>query len=95
MEKTDINPMQRGETPLQRAKRCTARSKRTGLSCRSPAVRGRTVCRMHGAGGGAPEGKANGNYQHGGRTKRTMAALAAVQTMARICRSSINELYGR
>jgi len=38
--------------------RCTAKSKRTGKRCRTPAVRGWRVCRMHGARGGAP--KANG-----------------------------------
>jgi hypothetical protein len=47
---------------------------------------------MHGAGGGAPEGKRNGNYRNGGRTKRAMAALAAAQAMARICRQTINAL---
>jgi hypothetical protein len=30
----------------------------------APAVRGYLVCRMHGAGGGAPIGKPNGNYKH-------------------------------
>jgi hypothetical protein len=83
--KADINP-------LQRAKRCTAHSKRSGVPCGSPEVKGRVVCRMHGAGGGAPEGKRNGNYCNGGRTKRAMAALAAVQAMARICRQTINAL---
>jgi hypothetical protein len=58
----------------------------------SPAVRGSAVCRMHGARGGAPEGKRNGNYRNGGRTKRTMAALAVVQAMARICRQTIDDL---
>lgn len=32
--------------------RCKARSKRTGKRCRNPAVRGYSVCRMHGARGG-------------------------------------------
>jgi hypothetical protein len=27
---------------------------------------------MHGAGGGAPTGKRNGNYKHGGRSKETI-----------------------
>lgn len=87
MEKNSINPM-------NLAPRCHARSKRTGCQCRSPAVKGWGVCRMHGAGGGAPEGKGNGNYRNGGRTKRTMAALAAVRAMARICRRTIDDLSG-
>lgn len=60
-----INPAQR----LQDATRCTARAKRTGQPCRCPAVTGWTVCRVHGAGGGAPEGPANGNWKHGGRSR--------------------------
>ncbi|RWP70780.1 hypothetical protein [Mesorhizobium sp.] len=84
-EKNNVNLM-------NLAPRCHARSKRTGCQCRPPAVRGSVVCRMHGAGGGAPEGKRNGNYRNGGRTKRTMAALAVVQAMARICRQTIDDL---
>jgi hypothetical protein len=56
------------------APRCGARSKRTGGPCRAPAVRGFCVCRMHGARGGASEGKRNGNYRHGARTNQ-MAEL--------------------
>ena len=74
--KPDINPM-------QRAPRCTAHSKRTGLSCGSPAVSGWSVCRMHGAGGGAPPGKRNGNYRHGGRTIETMALRAEIHDLVR------------
>ncbi len=33
--------------------------------CRAPAVRGWTVCRFHGAGGGAPKGARNGRYKNG------------------------------
>ena len=40
---------------------------------------------MHDAGGSAPEGKRNGNYRNGSRTKRTMAALMAIRVMARLC----------
>lgn len=58
------NPMQSAHD----APRCTARSKRSGLPCKAPAVRGWSVCRMHGAGGGVPRGKANGNYVHGANT---------------------------
>ena len=57
--KQDGNPMH----PAQRlllAPRCTARAKRTGSTCKAPAVRGWSVCRMHGAHGGAPSGPGNG-----------------------------------
>ncbi len=50
---------------FQNAPRCTAMSKRTRQACQAPAVRGWTVCRFHGARGGAPKGKANGAYRHG------------------------------
>lgn len=74
------------------APRCHAKAKRTGRRCRAPAVKGWNVCRVHGARGGAPEGKANGNYRHGGRTKRAMASQAAVAALARLCRQTINDL---
>src|SRR5262249_19750545 len=50
-------------TRLNNAPRCHARSKRSGLPCKAPAVTGYHVCRVHGARGGAPEGKRNGNYR--------------------------------
>src|SRR5215204_3805015 len=53
---------------MHQALRCKARSKRTGKPCRSPAVRGWAVCRMHGARGGAPKAEANGNYKTGEHT---------------------------
>jgi hypothetical protein len=49
--------------------RCKAKSKRSGKQCRSPAVSGKKVCRMHGARAGAPKGKANGAYRHGMQTQ--------------------------
>lgn len=69
--------------PMHLATRCTAHSKRTGLPCGSPAVSGWSVCRMHGAGGGAPPGKLNGNYKHGGRTIETMALRAEIRDLVR------------
>jgi hypothetical protein len=54
---------------FETAARCTATSKRTRQRCRAPAVRGWTVCRFHGAGGGAPEGEANGAWKHGRYSK--------------------------
>ena len=68
------------------APRCRAKSKRTGLPCRSPAVTGHRVCRMHGAGGGAPEGKRNGNFRHGGRTKEATDASRYINELARLVR---------
>ena len=77
--------------PMHLALRCHARSKRSGLQCRSPAVRGSSVCRMHGAGGGAPRGKperpkAWGIHRRGARPEKRNQALArmARETMAAI-----------
>jgi hypothetical protein len=78
-----INPMHR----CNAAPRCRAKSKRTGLPCRSPAVRGYRVCRMHGARGGAPKGKKNGNFRHGGRTKEATSASRYINELARLLRS--------
>ena len=63
------------------APRCKAKSKRSGQPCRAPAVRGWTVCRMHGARGGAPEGKRNGNYRHGARSKETIALWKFIKSL--------------
>ena len=54
---------------MQQSPRCGART-RQGSLCRSPAVRGRKRCRMHGGavGSGAPAGNRNalrhGRYTH-------------------------------
>jgi len=76
------NPMHR----CNAAPRCQAKSKRTGLPCRSPAVKDYRVCRMHGARGGAPEGKRNGNFRHGGRTKEATDAARYINELARLVR---------
>ena len=72
-----INPMHEA----QAAPRCTAKSKRTGKPCHAPAVRGWKVCRMHGARGGAPEGKRNGNCRHGARSKETIALWKFIKSL--------------
>jgi hypothetical protein len=74
-----INPMQSAHDAL----RCKAKSKRTGKRCGAPAVRGYHVCRMHGAKGGAPTGKRNGNYRHGTRTKEAIQAVRLVNLLSR------------
>lgn len=47
------NPIQRGLPGP--AARCTAKAKSTGRPCSNPAIRGGTVCRLHG--GSAPQVK--------------------------------------
>jgi hypothetical protein len=62
------------------------------MTLRVPAVRGRTVCRCHGARGGAPTGERNGRYRHGGFTKAALAERRAVSKLVREARASIARL---
>ena len=66
------NPMH----PIFHSPRCTAHSKRTGLPCKSPAVNGWKVCRMHGARGGAPIWLGNGNFRHGVHSQAFTSEIA-------------------
>lgn len=75
----DANPMRAANC----APRCTATSKRTGKPCKAPAVRGWTVCRVHGAGGGQPGGPANPAWKHGMRSKAHMATRKAIADLQR------------
>src|SRR3546814_7139697 len=55
---------------LANASRCGART-RSGAECRSPAVRGKRRCRMHGGNScGAPKGNRNA-WKHGDRSAQT------------------------
>lgn len=72
------------------APRCTARSKRTGEPCRSPAVRGFKVCRMHGARGGAPKGQQNGRWRHGEFSCDAIEARRGFAAMIRLLRRSLS-----
>jgi hypothetical protein len=81
-------------TRLNNAPRCHARSKRSGLPCRAPAVTGYRVCRMHGARGGAPEGKRNGNYRHGQATNEGRRIIARLNYLGRMLRRIRREEKG-
>jgi hypothetical protein len=45
---------------------------------------------MHGARGGGPTGKRNGNYRSGAFAKETMEAVALLKTIARLVRRNVN-----
>jgi hypothetical protein len=77
--KTTDNPMHKAHA----APRCTAKSKRSGERCKSPAVRGKRVCRMHGAYGGAPRGEAHGMYTHGLNTREAIESKQALRALLR------------
>jgi hypothetical protein len=60
--------------------------------CKAPAVRGWTVCRFHGARGGAPKGKANGSYKHGLHTQEAIAERRLLSDFLRQVQQTIAAL---
>lgn len=76
---------------MQLSPRCSARSKRTGLPCRAPAVKGWAVCRMHGARGGAPSGERHGQYRHGMRTQEAIAERRSLAELRQMVRETLSE----
>jgi uncharacterized protein YjcR len=52
------------------------------------AVRGYEVCRMHGAGGGAPRGNRNA-VKHGEFAAETLALKREIQALARMARETM------
>jgi hypothetical protein len=86
---TDNNPMH-PVWRLRRAPRCLARSRRSGQPCKSPAMRGKKRCRLHGGGStGAPKGRANGNYRHGLRTRELVEMKRAVRVFLATAREGL------
>lgn len=79
MTKDDANPMHSAHA----APRCTATSKRSGQRCKAPAVRGWTVCRMHGARGGHGPGQANPAYKHGMRSQEWIEMRKKINDLVR------------
>ncbi|WP_431521364.1 HGGxSTG domain-containing protein [Blastomonas fulva] len=51
---------------------CGAKT-RAGTSCRCPALKGKTRCKLHGGRSVGFKGAANGNYRHGGQTQEAIA----------------------
>jgi uncharacterized protein YjcR len=77
--------------PMHQALRCHAKSKRSGLRCQAPAVRGREVCRMHGAGGGAPKGNRNA-LKHGDFTAEGLALKKQISALSRMARETMGAI---
>lgn len=70
---------------LANAPRCGART-RSGVECRSPAVRGKQRCRMHGGTNpGAPKGNRNA-WKHGDRSAEAEEQLKVITANSRILR---------
>ncbi len=49
---------------------------------------------MHGAGGGAPSGKGNANFKHGGYSKHIKELFAEVRTLNRISKETMEMIGG-
>jgi hypothetical protein len=80
-----------------RCRQCSAKSKRTGVQCRAPAIKGKTKCKTHGGkstGPRTPEGKARiaaAHQVHGRETRSIrkersegLARLAELETLGRV-----------
>ncbi len=79
-------------SPMHRSPRCGART-RSGSPCRSPAVKGKQRCRMHGGavGSGAQEGNRNA-LKHGRYTAEALASRWLVRELVRAARGLVKEL---
>jgi uncharacterized protein YjcR len=76
---------------MHQAVRCHAKSKRSGLRCQAPARRGTSVCRMHGAGGGAPRGNQNA-LKHGEFTAEGFALKKQISALTRQARETMGTI---
>jgi hypothetical protein len=72
----------RNTGPMLASPRCGAKTRILGGSCRSPAVRGKKRCRMHGGapGSGAPKENQNA-LKHGLFTKQAIEERKQVQAL--------------
>ena len=98
--KTRANPMHltrlREQARLMHeAPRCSAKSKRSGRRCQAPTVKGRKVCRMHGARAGAPKGKANGAWRHGMATDAAIGRRQELSRLMREVRGHLRQIEGQ
>jgi uncharacterized protein YjcR len=82
----------RNTGPMRASPRCGAQS-RSGAPCRSPAVRGRKRCRMHGGakGSGAPRGNQNAR-KHGCFTREVTEERGLIEAALREARKLLEEL---
>jgi hypothetical protein len=78
--------------PMLASQRCGAKT-RSGGSCRSPAVRGKVRCRMHGGAPGSGAPRANRNARkHGLFTGDAIAERRQIQTLLGDARKLLEEM---
>jgi hypothetical protein len=82
----------RNTGPMLASRRCGAKTRTSG-TCRSPAVRGRKRCRMHGGapGSGAPEANRNAR-KHGRFTRDAIAERRQIQALLGQARKLLGEV---
>ena len=76
---------------------CKAKSKRSGLQCKNNTVKGKAVCRMHGAFAGpkTPQGIARikkANTKHGNYTKEALEERRTLQKIIKECKEYLKEI---
>ena len=82
----------RNTGPMLSSLRCGAKT-RSGKPCRSPAVRGKKRCRMHGGalGSGAPRGNKNA-FKHGLYTREAIVERRQILDLMRQSRKLLLEI---
>lgn len=82
----------RNTGPMLASPRCGASTRRGG-SCRAPAVRGKSRCRMHGGAPGSGAPKANQNARkHGLFTKDALAERKEIQALLGEARKLLQQM---
>jgi hypothetical protein len=82
----------RNTAPMLASPRCGAKT-RSGGACRSPAVDGKTHCRMHGGAPGSGAPKANRNARkHGLFTRDAIAERRQIQALLGEARKLLDEM---
>jgi hypothetical protein len=82
----------RNTGPMLSSSRCGAKT-RSGSPCRSPAVRSKRRCRMHGGapGSGAPRGNQNAR-KHGLYTREAKAARRRIRDLIRQSHKTVADM---
>ena len=82
----------RNANPMLASRRCGAKN-RSGGACRSPAVRGKRRCRMHGGAQGSGAPRANQNARkHGLFTRDALAERRQIQALLGEARKLLEEM---
>jgi uncharacterized protein YjcR len=82
----------RNTGPMLASQRCGAKT-RTGDACRSPAVRGKKRCRMHGSAQGSGAPRANQNARkHGLFTRDAIAERRQIQALLDEARKLLEDM---